>query len=109
MAHNVTAAFAFHSSDARRLEVVIGRIANSIKVLADSVIELDEVAAGFLDSLVARGMRGVEFIECPFKEKPTVLHPSSRQSSIHRATMAQNLYQSALIRTHEPIGAGRET
>ncbi|CCM76457.1 exported hypothetical protein [Rhizobium mesoamericanum STM3625] len=46
-AHGVSAAFVFHSSDARRLAAVIDKVAGGVQVLIDRVIDLNDGSAGF--------------------------------------------------------------
>lgn len=46
-AHNVRSAFVFHSSDAARLEKVVGKVAEGVRVLTDRIIGIDDAHAGF--------------------------------------------------------------
>ncbi len=53
-AHNVRSAFVFHSSDAVRLEEVVGKVAEGTRVLTDRVIGIDEADAGFAHQATGR-------------------------------------------------------
>lgn len=46
-AHNVRAAFIFHSSDARRLETVLREVEQGVRVLTDRVVAIDEAPSAF--------------------------------------------------------------